>query len=78
MNSVIAGERWIASQGWEGIARAGKINPWLQKRTAEITLYFLCLGRLFALSKRAARAPRSHGDNEPCWAKRKLRQKNSI
>lgn len=27
MNSVIAGERWIASRGWEGIARAGKINP---------------------------------------------------
>lgn len=27
MNSVIVGERWIALQGWEGIARAGKINP---------------------------------------------------
>lgn len=27
MNSVIAGERWIAARGWEGSARTGKINP---------------------------------------------------
>lgn len=27
MNSLIAGERWMVSMAWEGIARARKINP---------------------------------------------------
>lgn len=66
MSSVIAGERWIASWGWEGIARSGKINPVAAEGDCQDRSVFFTLWGIFALEKKAAHVPRSHADDGSC------------
>ena len=75
MNSVIAGERWIASRAWEGIASAGKINPAAAEGDCQDCSVFFMLWGFFALKKRAAHAPRSQADDGSCWGAEKEARK---
>lgn len=77
MNSVIAGERWIASRGWEGIASTGKINPVAAEGDCQDCSVFFMLWVFFALEKRAAHVPRSQADDGSCWGGRRRGKKRN-
>lgn len=81
MNSVIVGERWIALQGREGIARAGKINP--VEGDCQDWSGFLCCGGFWHYNKGQLMRPGHMLTEGPAGGQkrrqeRKSRQKNSI
>lgn len=67
MNSLIAGERWMVSMAWEGIARARKINPATADAKMVVVFFFFHVFFIFFFffyikEERAARDSRSHTD----------------